>query len=814
MDRTILKRAGIISGLILIILGLSYACSVIISDSDGPELSDPNGIFMTFGDLSITNEQWYTRAKSTDGVNLLLNYVDEYLFADDIAAVTQEEIDEVLLLLRFGTTDDREIERLSERDRQRLQQEFEDLVIVSGFDPSDEASLERFLRLNLARENFVINHILNAESDRPYHIDDERLEAFYEGIARGDAQAVVLRFMSALEATNVLRHFSVVANFEGGLGLYFGEEDIAELVPDDFNVDNTRLLSEEETLELYLEIYNYLYPFRETVDPSTTLSELLALNHDAFQFNFEAMVNQGNEQLDTLALYLFNTRSDENPFSIRAHTVGAFRVMAYVFDREDAPAFDTLSQSDLDALRLEFAEGLKTDDLMHRTINAFREERGFKIHDAILARQFQQIHRAEVFAEPIDRHTVVSFNDQTVTADEFLDIMARRVGALYSVEASKDVYLLQSAYFVDQFGDNFDVWRNNTEEMRALRNQIRAEKAAFNNGLYAQFGFSPQFMTWDEFLLFGFGVASETAFLESLVLSRIRPEWLVDNKDFSLITPQIDRQVENYFSLNVRQLLVFVDVEENFSVDNYDDFLEGLTPAELASHQALIEDLRAEILAAYDEGSSFSEIFTAYNAALRGENEEDSDFSRWARFKNAGLLIRFENLSQEASLNFNNTRNFVSPFVDGLVAFYALYQQEANRELESLTFDEHVQTQFGVHILHATPGSGFDKPSHVPNEASINAFHQAFLEFSLVAQTDEQLEQLVSEAIGADVFEGIQAFYQTQFNRLQSNPFANLIMTQQLQDNNVTFNLHNDAQQTLLTQLERLFERRVFPPLD
>lgn len=816
MERTILKRAGIIGGLILIILGLSYACSLIVNDSEGPQLSDPNGVFMTFGDLSITNQQWYNRAKQTDGVNLLLSYVDEILFADEIAAVTQEEIDEVLLLLRFGSSDETIIERLSERDRRRLQQEFEDLVIVSGFDPSDEASLERFLRLNIARENFVTNHILNAGTDRPYHITDERLKTFYESAVRGDLGAVVLRFMSALEATSVLRHFNVVPNFEGGLGLYFGEEDIADLSSFDFNEDNTRLLNEAEVLALYLEMYNYLYPFRETLNTSASKQDLIALNKDALQFNFEAMTTQNNTQLETLALYLFATRDDENPFSIRAHTVGAFRVMALVFDRTEATPFESLTAAELDDLRTQFALEVKTENLVRTTINAFREERGFTLHDPVLASQFQQIHRANVFLENRDRQALVSFDDQVLTADDFLDIMARRVGALYSVEISKDIYLLQSAYFEALFGSNFDVWRNNTDEMRQLRNQVRAEKAAFNNGLYAQFGFSPQFMTWEEFLLFGFGVTSETEFLNSLVLSRLRPKWLIDNKDFSLIAPQIDHQVANYFSLNVRQILVFVDVEEDFSVDNYDVFLESLTPAERAAHEALVLDLKAEILAAHNdgEGLSFSQIFTEYNGALRGENEEDPDFSRWARFKNGGLLIRFENLSTEASLNFNNTRNFVAEFVEGLVAFYGVYRQEANRELESLVFNQPIQTQFGVHVLHATPGTGFDQPMIVPSEANVTAFHNAFLEFNTLAQSDEQLETLVREAIGADVFAGIQAYYQVQFSRLQSNPFANLVMMEQLSQLDVTFTRHAEAQETLLSQLENLFRRRVFPPID
>lgn len=816
MERTILKRAAIIGGLILLILGLSYACSLIVNDTEGPQLSDPDGVFMTFGDLSITNQQWYNRAKQTDGVNLLLTYVDEILFAEEIEAVTQDELDEVLKLLRFGTSDETLIERLSERDLRRLQQEFEDLVIVSGFDPSDEASLERFLRLNIARENFVTNHILNAGTDRPYHITTERLETFYENAVRGDVQAIVLRFMSALEATNVLRHFNVVANFQGGLGLYFGEEDIADVAAADFTEDNTRLLNEAEVLELYLEIYNYLYPFRGELDTSATQAQLIAMNHEAFQFNFEDMTTQNNTQLDTLALYLFTNRTEENPYSTRAHTVGAFRVMAFVLDRTEPTPFDELTTAELEALRLEFAQEVKTEALVRNTINAFREERGFQLHDPVLASQFQQIHRANVFAENRNREAVVSFDDQILTADEFLDIMARRVGALYSVEIAKDVFLLQSEYFASMFGSNFDVWRNNSEEMRLLRNQVRAEKAAFNNGLYAQFGFSPQFMSWEEFLLFGFGVSSETEFLNSLVLSRLRPKWLIDQKDFALIAPQITHQVENYFSLDVRQLLIFVDVDEDFALDNYDAFLESLTPAQRSEHEALVLALKAEILDAHDngEGLSFSQIFTEYNGALRGENEDDADFSRWARFKNGGLLIRFENLSTEASLNFNNTRNFVSEFVEGLVAFYQLYRLEDNRALESLVFDQPVQTQFGVHVLHATPGTGFDQPVLVPGEAQVNAFHNAFLEFNTLAQSDEQLETLVREAIGAEVFAGIQAYYQVQFARLQSNPFANLVMMELFAEVDVTFNRHAQAQETLLDQLETLFRRRVFPPLD
>ena len=817
MDKVIAKRAAIISGIIAIILLLSYACSVVVGREDGPTLSNPNGVFLTFGDLEITNQMWYDRAKQNDGLNLVLSAVDAILLEDYIAAVTADEIAEVRELLRFGTNDPVEISRLSERDLLRLQQAFEDLIIVSGFDPSDQQSVDRFLSLTIAKEAYAADYILNLEAGRALHISEERLAQYYNDTVKGSLQAVVLRFKSAAEADSVFAHFNLVRDFEDGLGLYEGDVPIENVTAGGFNLTNTRVLSETEVFETYVMLYNYLHPYVTTIDDSLTPAQLTAASIQALQYDFTEMINEDiqNPTLEALAVYLFNRRTTEAPYSTRLHTVGTQRVMAYVLDRTPAPAFDTLGEGARLSLAREMAGILASDEVIQDAMVQLYRDAEMVLYDRSLAIQFQESFNVNLYEEPSDRETVIRFNDQTLTADEVLALMAERVGALYSVDIATELYLLNSDFYTDVFSNNRNVWSNNSEDMQALRQQIRQDKLQFNNGAYAQFGFSPQFMTWDDFLLFAYGIVDETAYLNALVTTRLRPLWLHEAVDFERGLDYVNEQVDNYFSLNVQQILISVDRDQDFRPDNFEVYLDSLSPSEADTLLALVEALYVQVSLAHDEGEglAFSDIVAEYQKALRGENPNDDDFSLWARFKNAGLELRFENLSAQQSLNYNNTRGFVAPFVAGVKAFYDQMVALDDEDLTSSVFDEVIQTNFGAHILFATPGAGFNRPPVVPTQANLVAFHEAMKTFALVVDSQEALDNLVREELGAALYTAIQTFYGPHYQRLESAAFANYTMLGILNED-ATFTIDATNQAQLLTRLTTLFERRVFPPLD
>jgi len=221
MDKILIKRGSIILGLILIILGLTYACSLIIERDNNPRLSNPDETFVSVDGVSITNQEWFDVAKAADGLSQLLNMIDETLLATEMAAITQEEIDETVLRLTFGTTDLEEIDQLSEVERANLERDYLDLIVISGFDPEDASSVERFIRLTSAREavaQALILERLLEEADVSQFIDLPEFAEFYEETEKGSLQAVVLRFRSLTELNDVLSQNNLVLGYEGGMG--------------------------------------------------------------------------------------------------------------------------------------------------------------------------------------------------------------------------------------------------------------------------------------------------------------------------------------------------------------------------------------------------------------------------------------------------------------------------------------------------------------------------------------------------------------------------------------------------------------------
>ncbi len=88
--------------------------------------------------------------------------------------------------------------------------------------------------------------------------------------------------------------------------------------------------------------------------------------------------------------------------------------------------------------------------------------------------------------------------------------------------------------------------------------------------------------------------------------------------------------------------------------------------------------------------------------------------NEWAEFKQYGFRIMTENLSVESSLNNINSEGFDDAFEASLKRVYDAYVIEKENSIEDIT--EYLDTQvtvtsFGIHLILATEGTGFEQPS-------------------------------------------------------------------------------------------------------
>lgn len=805
MDKVMIKRGLIMLGLIVIIIGVSFACDIIVNRDTSPTLTNPDAVFATVGDIEITNEDWYDVAKNADGITQLLNMVDELILSDTIDNVTQDEIDETLLELKYGTKNQEEIDALSAFELERALQNYDDLILISGFDPEDEASVERFVKLVIARENTVISQ-LNASSD----ITDDVLETYYTSTNKGELQAVVLRFHSLQEMNAILEMNNLVLGFEDGIGLYEGDTPIEDVASDEFTETNTRTLSDQEILTFFLEIYEYITPYQPSVPSFISISELAEFDLEMFGYDYTDMTEEGaSAGSEAFANYLFDTlRASDNVYSTSSREIEANRILAFVLEDTDATFYEDLSAAELEANKEAYIESLLSQARLETEMAAYRESLGFEMYDTLLASQYEQGVQVDALGNSNNDSLIAVIDGNEIAVDDFFEYMANRVGALYALDLIRDQVLLESAIFEDLYGTDRDLFDNSSDAMVDFREQVRADKVNFSNGAYAQFGFSPDQYTWEEFLQAGYGFDSEYEYLLALSLGDVRSQYMIDQLNFDLMMTYVEDATENYLSLNVEQLLLYVDMDNDFEPDDFEEYFASLDEAEQASINAALANFEDIAEDAIDNDESLTDIVTAFNEALRSEDVEDDDYSEYARLKNLGFYILIEDLSAEESITYQSAKSYVVEFLDALIDFYQMYQEAENVDLDELLYDQVVRTQFGLHILLGTPGSDFEKPTGTFTASDLEAYVTYLAE-------NRQLDEASIEAdlifeFGEEVYQALTAFYDPLDELFfGSNYFNGLFIEDVYAD--VDFTEDDSYHSEVLRTLGELFERRGLP---
>ena len=856
MDPKLIKRGAIVLSIIVLVIVMSVACNALQNDNSTPTVSNPDETFMTFDGYELSRRDVYERVKIMDGLSHLQNYIDtellsNHLDTDYINDVTQDEIDEQIKEMTYGTTDDAEIAEFSERQLEELEQNYHDTLVMNGFDPTDDDSVETFMRLVIAKDKYTKDAHLTDDEDSDFFVSEEDLESYYSDYEQGNMQALTLRFLSSKDAELVLNHFNLVPNFENedgdeGLGLYTDTETpIEDVASDDFDDTNTTLLNDEETLEKYIEMYNFTYPEREQLNTSATVQDIADMDIEYFMYNQYDMQKEGeaartSDILD-LSDYLFNTLNEtDEPFSKSSKAIGDYRFMVYELEREDVKAFDLMTSDELEDLKLAYVEDLISSEQTSSVLQSLYEENNLKIHDKKLALSYDQQFRNDVYEEIEDNPSkLASLDEFEVTADDYFNYASQKVGALYSLEILKENTLMDSTYFEDTFGDNRDLFENRSDKMKAFREHVRTDKTSFNNGAYANYGFSPQDMSWEEFLYAAYGLGGEEEYLSQLVIETIRNDYLYDEVDFTKVMDYVQEQYDNYFSLKADQLLIFVDMDENFAPDDFNEFYDGLSDTEQDDFDITKANLEDLIRAEVEDGETMEDIVKAYKDASRVESESD-----WAQYKNAGLELRYENLQvQEGQtqqgqpqtteeLNYNNTQNYVEEFVVALQDVYNDYNTPEFEDEEEVYASQLTTTQFGIHLIRAEKGENFEKPSAEFDNADAEGDYSDALNNSEGMPTIEQLrayslqrnQNTEAQNVGGDgeieytemseeLYNNVGTYAASSYGRLFSNINHSIHTIDMIKDD-AEFEENHTTHIEMYDTIRELFERRTFPPLD
>ena len=829
MNKSILVRGSIIMGIFLVIIGAAVGCSMLQKDDVVPQISNKGDVYLSLSEFDITNQELWEMMRNVDGINYLIDYIDEIILADYIIAITQDEVDAKVQLLTYKT-DDAEIiaDIKSNTDIDKIYVDaFRNGLIVLGYNPDDADDLKDYVKLEVALENMLRDNIKNAEEGSSYEIDSTYMENHYEATFYNDACALEVRFSSSTEANLVMDHFNLVPDYNTGFGLYTGTDPIEEVSAADFDETNTTQLTDEEVFTQYVKLYNYMNPWMPQIPEAITQEDYCNDFSDIATYNFDDMTkNSGpGEPIFDLAGYIFITLDlvDEETinYGYNVKSFGSSSILAYKISQEERTPFDDLTDPELLDIFNELVEEQVNSTNTDILIREEREEVGLEIFDPFMKLKYEYTDYVSYDNEGHDT-LVAKFGDTDITADDLFTYMEEKIGTFYSIELVKVKRLVLSDEFEDLYGTERDYMNNSSDEMKLHREELSTMKMSFGNNIYAEYGFSSTAYTWEEFLFLAFGSTSENDVLEQLfVMGSIQPNLIYPTIDYDSVAPYIQEQIDNYFSLNASHIYISVDFDLDFTPDSFDDLLAGLDTAELAEYNLLKVAFEDLIIKKYkDDEYTLDEIIEEFQDSLIDDVDNE-----WATFKQFGFIITYEDLTPGTeSLNYLNSVPFDENFSGTLKRIYDLYIRPENEELNEYVDNQLTVTDFGLHLIIAQPGVNFLQPSAffevdsenpdaysdgsanenvVPTEAQIALFNEI--------KFQSMKEELADVVLPNSVYSAIESYYLDVFNAYFSYTGYALTAAEYMLDNNPVYAANNVDSIALLEQILDTFYKTNFP---
>jgi len=819
MNKSILIRGLIIMGIFLGIIGAAVGCSMIKKDDVTPQISNPDEVYLHLDDFDVTKQELWEVMKNVDGLNYLMDYIDEIILKDYIDVITQDEVDHEVLLLTYLTDDEdtiAEIQADAERNQEYIDA-FRQNLIIMGYEPDNADDMRAFVELSIAKIKYLEDYVADAPVGSYFEITEDSLEMYYNQTEYNDACAVEIRFNSVNEANLVFDHFNLVSNYNTGFGEYFGTDPIEDVASADFDETNTIQLTDEEVFSKYIEMYNYMNPWMPQIPTTITQEDYCNDYSDVATFNFADMTKnkaQGDPNIE-YAMYLFNTldltKDDMVRYSYNVQTIGNQSIIAYKISEEPRADFEDVTAHRMAELIEELTQFFITDDNIEKVMQEKRDEVGLELFDPLMKLKYK-FNTGTTYDNNGDDSLIATFGDTKITVDDLYSYMEDKVGTFYSIEITKVKWLIQSDEYEAVYGTERDYMNNSSDKMVEHRDELRNIKSIFGSDGYANYGFSSNSYTWEEFLYLAFTATSENKVLEQLfVVSEIQPALIYPTLSYDSSAAYVQDLVDNYFSLNVTHILMYVDFDNDFEPDSFDDLIAGFSPAEETEFNSLKVAFENLVLDKYNNDDlTIDQIVDEFQDSLI-----DDPANEWAIFKQYGFRLMAEPLSPDGeSLNYLNSTTLDDNFKDSLKRIYDLYVRPENEDMAEYVDTQLTTTDFGLHLIIATKGTGFEQPTAVfevdaenPDAYSVGSANTEMTPSEAQILLYNQIKYAEMEGIPADVilpnsvYQAVEEYYLNMFNAYFTQTGYSLITTEYILNANPVYSDNNSEHLALLDDI-------------
>ncbi len=567
-----------------------------------------------------------------------------------------------------------------------------------------------------------------------------------------------------------------------------------------------RRLELDEVLQKFFEIYNSVYPYREEINIALTLDAVLADEH---------LVNDDEDNLglftkgyddfvgsqSSLRTYIYNTLStdeDGTRYTATPRSYGNYYFLSFklkdhnedlLLQVDEDDKFITWTDDDKTELQdyaLEYYNEMIEKNITSTYINKKAgerfEEATVEFYDELLLLNINQSLTEEFkLAKKFNNDLIAVVNDTEITVDAFYAKIEKLMGPNIALELGLRHHLQNSEYM-----DKID-----KEMLAEYRENVEQVLTQFGQGMFEGSGF-PASIGRKKFLQLAFRSESIEEAVERIYvngeLERLYTEDLelhYGEEIYEHFADYANRLRKQYFSITTSHLLIYVDIDEDDSPDKPEEFFQYLEDNGKADQIDVYKDLIVELMRKIHEETRRYSTFTNGLQAIVSEYDKSTKIlpnldlgdgklewgpeHEWAKFKKAGLVVKFESLgASENSTNYpTSSGSLDQAFFDRLHYLYDEVKLEDNlgtnfpkQVLDDIPteYDDILETVFGWHLILVTAAKEAHSAKFTEKDDKKANDDDEFKIYEHIIVKDRDDNEVILSAYNNEDVEGEQAY--------------------------------------------------------
>ncbi|MDO9628375.1 MAG: hypothetical protein Q7I99_00620 [Acholeplasmataceae bacterium] len=436
-----------------------------------------------------------------------------------------------------------------------------------------------------------------------------------------------------------------------------------------------------------------------------------------------------------------NDLTTEKPFSSRVQTFGNSRYLVFKLSDEKASETGILVEDPADSAKQIFGDSQEALDIkaevfkklfdtklsstyISTKVNKLYEDMELNIYDKVVRIFYEQSYGYEGSTKNKSGNILADVDGKNITVEDFFNRLEKSYGINLALDIASNKYLLASADYTVSAKDLAD-----------YKKQFEDIISQFSANNFASSGF-PASMGREKFLLLAFGSTTNTEAVNQLyVYPELRGQYMEDIEGhfsatnytiYEKLADLAELQYNNFKSINVSHLLIYVDTNGDGSPDDPQKYLDSLGAA--GAEQVLdgLVELVELLYNKVGDYKGFPEGLTALAAEfnnsgriLRGSVTPPFDYQieqLWSKYRQLGFYLKYETLPSAIT----NTSNVITGqsvldpvFYNRAMQLHAqleLIQDDASKfplldlyqtVITKNALDE-VKSSFGWHLILAT----------------------------------------------------------------------------------------------------------------